>query len=255
MKNTVEVSSKSLIIVGNNFISNSLYNNYRRSGRLKVSLVIDISLIKNHPNYIIDCSFDKLKQDQSIIYCKLNNIEKILLLNHWERTDLPKTDLIIIQSIVYDVYGNDHMSFNRPGSGNYFENSINYCWLISESIRRIYEARVYNKLLVYIPYDENKIKYIHVDNLFDPINYMITTFKNSCIYSIYDDEKSVSSILYTIKNILDYNGTVVELNDNNIYTKYVKSLDFNFKKNYLDYEIKKIYNYLIMNNERFQVHK
>lgn len=253
MKNTVEKSSKSLIIVGNSFISESLYNSYKRNGKMKVLLLNDTSSFTFNPNYIIDCTFDKFKQDQIISYCDSNKIEKLLIINHWERNDLPKTNTIILQSIVYDIYGNEHMSFHRHGTGNKFIDNINYCTFITESIRRIHEAKVDNLPLVYIPYGEIKVKYIHVDNLYEPINYMLTTFKKDEIYSIYDNEKSTGYILSVIKTILDYSGDIIEENIDNIYTKYTKSLDFNFKKNYFDYEIKKIYNYLKINNSRFMI--
>lgn len=251
MKNTVETSSKSLVIIGSNFISETLYNSYKRNGKMRISLTNDINTIIFKPNYIIDSSFDKFKQDQIITFCNLNKIEKLLLINHWERTNLPETDTIILQSIVYDIYGNDHMSFHRSGSGNNFDESINYCTFISESIRRVLEAKMDSLPLVYIPYGETKVKYIHVDNLYEPVNYMLTTFKKNSNYSIYDDEKSTGYILSTIKNVLDYNGNIVEVSNDTLYTKYVKSLDFIFKKNYLDYEIKKIYNHLKTNNIRF----
>jgi len=253
MKNTLEVLTKSLVIIGSNFVSESLYNNYKRNGKMKVSLVNDIKSLTNKPNYIIDSTLDKYKQDQSIEHCNLNKIEKLLIINHWERTDLPKTDLVILQSIVYDVYGNNHMSFSRPGSGNEFDEDINYCTFISESIRRIHESKINCLPLVYIPYGENKIKYLHVDNLYEPTNYMLTNLKINSVYSIYDDEKSTGYILSIIKNILEYNGNIVEFHTESLYTKYVKSLDFNFKRNYFDYEIKKIYNYLKLNNDRFNI--
>lgn len=254
MKNTIEVSSKSLIIIGSSFISESLYSNYKRNGKIKVSLLNDINLITNKPDYIIDCTFDKNKQDVIFEYCNNNNIQKLLLLNHWERTDLPKSNCIILQSIIYDVYGNEHMSFNRKGFENNFDSDISYCNLISESIRRIHESKVSNLPHVYIPYNDNKIKFIHVDNLYDPINYMLISMNKNSVYSVYDDEKTIGYILSIIKNVIGYDGYIIELNSDVQYVKYVKSLDFNHKKNYLDYEIKRIYNYLKINNSRFSIY-
>lgn len=221
---------------------------------MKVSLIPDIDNILTKPNYIIDCTFGKNKQDQIIKFCDLNKTDKLLILNHWERTDLPKIETIILQSIVYDVYGNNHMSFNRPGCGNSFDDCISYCSFISESIRRIHDAKMDSLPIVYIPYGENKVKYVHVDNLYEPISYMISTFKVNSTYSVYDDNKSVGYILSIIKTILDYSGTIIEYDSEPLYTKYIKSLDFYFKKNYFDYEIKRIYNHLIRNNSRFTIY-
>jgi hypothetical protein len=94
------------------------------------------------------------------------------------------------------VYGNEHMSFNRPGSGNNVDDDINYCTLICESIRRVHDSKRDFLPLTYIPYGENIIKYIHIDNLYEPINYMIITLNRNSTYSIYDDEKNIYNIIY-----------------------------------------------------------
>lgn len=253
MKNTSQSSSESLIIIGDNFISNSLYISYKRIGRIKMSIEDDIINIVKIPTYIIDCTFDKKKQDQIIKYCEINKIKKLLILNHWERKDLPKIDTIIIQAIVYDVYGNEHMSFFRPGNGNIFEDDVSYCSFISEAIRRLYEAKIYGLPIVNIPYSESKVKIIYVDNLYEPINYMMTLFNKNSVYSIYDEEKTIGYLLDPIKETIDYNGSVNIVEGKRYYTQYVKSLDFNIKRNYYDYNIRKIYNYLINNNERFMI--
>ena len=160
MKNIVQVSTESLVIVGNNFISNTLYESYKRNGKFKISLTNDINTITHKPNYLIDCSLDKFKQNQSVTYCNTNNIKKLLIINHWERTDLPESNNIILQAIIYDVYGIEHMSFHRPGSGNNLDSDINYCTLIGEAIRRIHESKTEFIPITHIPYGENTIKYI-----------------------------------------------------------------------------------------------
>lgn len=251
MKNKTQVSTESLVIIGSNFISNSLYNNYKRNSIFKVTLLNDINLITHKPKYIIDCTLDKFKQDQIITYCNYNNIDKLLIINHWERTNLPESKTLILQAIVYDVYGSEHMSFHRPGSGNNTEESIKYCTLICEAIRRIHDSKSDFLPITYIPYGETIIKYIHVDNIYEPINYMLCTLDKKSTYSIYDDEKNIESLISSIKDILNYTGNVVVINENRSYTKYIKSLDFNLKKNKLPQEIKKIYNYLLYNNYRF----
>jgi len=253
MKNVTQISTESLVIIGSNFISDSLFTDYRRNGKFKVSLANDTNAITNKPDYIIDCSLDKFKQNQTITYSNINNIKKILIINHWERTDLPISNIPILQAIVYDVYGYEHMSFNRPGSGNNTDDDINYCTLISEAIRRIHESKDNFIPITYIPYGEDSIKYLHIDNLYEPINYMLVTLNKSCSFSIYDDDKSINMIVNIIKDIIGYTGRTVITKDKRLYTKYVKSLDFNFKKNSINYEIKKIYNYLLMNNIRFEL--
>lgn len=251
MKNIVQVSTDSLVIIGNNFIAETLYNSYKRNGIFKISLVNDVNAIIHKPKYLIECSLDKSKQNQTITFCNYNNIEKLLIINHWERTDLPESKTIILQAILYDVYGNEHMSFHRAGSGNNYDDDINYCTLICESFRRIYDAKYDFLPNTYIPYGENNIKYIHVDNIYEPINYMLLTLDKNSTYSIYDDEKNINVVVSTIKDVLEYTGDVIVIQEKRLYTKYIKSLDFNFKKNKLSYEIRKIYNYLSNNNYRF----
>lgn len=253
MKNVIRVSTESLVIVGNNFISDSLYKDYRRNGKMKVLSTNNLNSIKNKPNYIIDCSLDPFKQNQSVFYCNSNDIKKLLIINRWERTDFIKTDLIIIQAIIYDIYSNNHDCFNRQGFGNSFDEEIDYCNVICESIRRIHESKQNFIPITYIPYSENKIKYTHVNNLYEPINYMLLTMNKKSTYSVYDDEKGIYNILYSIKEVIGYNGEFIVLEDNPTYRKPIKSLDFNFKKSNLNTELKRIYNYLLNNNQRFKL--
>ena len=255
MKNTTTQITESLVIIGDNFISETLYNDYKRFGKVKVLLISDINSITNTPNYIIDCTLNKYKQEDTFKYCGDNNVHKLLLINHWEIKNIPKIDTIILQSIIYDVYGNNHVSFNRQDCGNTFDDGITYCTLISESIRRINDSKNNFIPITYIPYGEDKIKYVNVNNLFEPLNYMIMNIKNNCVFSIYDEEKSIGYILGVIKEVFNYTGDIIILNYEPMYTKYIKSLDYNFKKNYFDFEIKKIHKYLTTNNTRFMAQK
>lgn len=240
-----------LAIIGDNFISNSLYEYYRRYGKFKLKLYNNISSVKEKIDYIIDSSFNDRTQNMSLTFARVNKLEKILLLNHWERKNLPSMDTIILQAVVYDIYGIEHTSFHRPGAGNNYETDINYCTLISESIRRIHEANIGGVPNVYIPYGENKIKYSHVENIYDPINYMLTNIKKNSTYAIYDEEKYVSFIIDTIQKVLEYQGEIIITNNNSIYTQMVNSLEYKNKRHDFENNIRRIYKYLKYNNPRF----
>jgi len=246
-------SSKSLVIIGDNFIAQSLYADYKRYGKFKLNISKDISHVKYKVDYIIDCSFNERTQNLSLSFCRINNLEKILLINHWERKNLPDIKTVILQSVVYDVYGVDHNSFNRPGAGNNYESDISYCTLISESIRRMHEAKIGGIPVVYIPYGESKVKCSHIDNIYAPINYMLTTMNKNTVNAIYDEEKYVSAVLNSVQKIIEYQGRVVINNNNSIYTQRVDSLNFKTKKNSFDYMIRRIYGYLKNNNPRFDI--
>jgi len=219
MDNNINRASKSLVIIGDNFIAQTLYNDYKRYGKFKINISRNISNVKYKTDYIIDCSFNERTQNLSLSYCRVNNLEKILLINHWERKNLPNIKTIILQSVLYDVYGTEHNSFDRQGAGNNFESDINYCTLISESIRRIHEAKIGNIPIVYIPYGESKVKYIHIDNIYEPINYMLSTLNKNSVFAVYEEEKYVNSIINSIQKIIEYQGKVVIKNNNSIYTQ------------------------------------
>ena len=249
----VNRASKSLVIIGDNFIAQSLYTDYKRYGKFKLNIAQDISHIKYKVDYIIDCSFNERAQNLSLSFCRLNNVEKILLINHWERKNLPDINTIILQSVLYDVYGIDHNSFYRPGAGNNYETDINYCTLIAESIRRIHEAKIGGIPVVYIPYGESKVKIIHIEQIYEPINFMLTTLKKNSVYAVYSEEKYVSAILNSVQKIIEYRGIVVNNNNNSIYTQRIDSLKFNIKRYNFDQSIRRIYNYLRNNNPRFDI--
>jgi len=248
-------ATKSLVIVGDNFIAQSLYNDYKRYGKFKLNISKDITHSKNKVDYIIDCSFNERTQNMSLSYCRLNNLEKIMLINHWERKNLPSIDTIILQGILYDVYGTEHNSFYRQGAGNNYESEISYCTLIAETIRRMHEAKIGGIPVLYIPYGENKIKYSHIDNIYEPINHMLTTLKKNSVYGIYDEEKYTSAVLNTIQKVIEYQGRVVLRSNNSIYTQKVNTLEYKSRKNNLEYSLRRIYKYLCLNNIRFDIFK
>jgi len=253
MENTTDRATKSLVIIGDNFIAQSLYNDYKRYGKFKLNISRDITNVRYKVDYIIDCSFNERTQNLSLSFCRMNNIEKILLINHWERKNLPTIDTTILQSILYDVYGVDHNSFYRPGAGNNYETDINYCTLIAESIRRIHEAKIGGIPVVYIPYGETKVRIIHIEQIYEPINHMLTTLKKNSVYAVYSEEKYVSAILNSVQKIIEYQGTVIFNNNNSIYTRPVDTLKVHIKRYNFEQSIRRIYGYLKNNNPRFDI--
>lgn len=238
-----------LIIVGNNYISDYLYNEYKRNGFFKVINTDNINTTNNIPHYIIDCSFDNNTQYDTFKYCNKNNINKLLLINHW-CVKIPTMKTIVIQAIVYDIYGNEHYSFNRPSAENNYDEIIKYCSLISESIRRIHDSKINMLPITYIPYEEKEIKFLNIEKLYNPINYLFTFNKNS-VFSIYEDIKTIDNIVQNIKTVLDYNGNVYVECDESKITKKIPRLDYNYKQTNLSLDIKKIYHYLLNCNDRF----
>lgn len=251
--NNIQSSTKTLVIIGNNFIAQSLYEDYKRYGKIKINLTNSISSVNYKVDYIIDSTFNERMQKLTITHCKKNNVDKLLIINHWEKKNIPKIKTTILQAVIYDVYGINHNSFTRQGAGNNDETDINYCTLISESIRRIHESKIGGIPITYIPYGEKTIKLMSIENLYQPINYMISTLNKDSTYCIYDEEKHVGSIINIVKDIIDYKGEVIFHNTNSIYSHDVKNLDFNFKKYKFENNIRRIYRYLLENNPRFDV--
>ena len=253
-KGVVIHATKSMVIVGDNFIAQSLYNDYKRYGKFRISISKDITHVKTKIDYIIDCTFNERTQNLSLSYCRLNKLEKILLINHWERKNLPDIETPILQAVLYDVYGIDHNSFSRQGAGNNYDTDINYCTLIAETLRRVHEAKIGGLPLVYIPYGESKVKCSYIENIYEPINFMLTKLKETSVYAIYDEEKYVSAIINSVQKITEYQGRVILKNNNSIYTQKVKSLDFKSKKHHFEGNIRRIYKYLCLNNNRFSIY-
>lgn len=245
--------SKSIVFVGDNFINTYIYENFRRYSNVRPTISKSVDDIKHHYDFIMDCSFNQKSQDDSIKYSIDNKLSKVIIMNHWKR-DLKEVEgLSIIQTIVPDVYGSEHMSFYRPGSGNNYDTDINYCTLICESIRRIHESKSNMMPMTYIYYGESKIKYIYVENLYEPLNYVVNEIDSNCYFEIYDEEKSVSEVLHIIKDVLDYRGNIIFENTETIFSKPVKKLDYDHNYKSLRSMVKTIYEYLICDNERFKI--
>jgi hypothetical protein len=245
--------SKMVTIVGDNFISEHLYSSFKRYSKLKPYIINNISEIKHTTNYIIDCTFNENTQNKSLQYSVENDIDKILLLNHWKKNINEYKNIKVIQAIVPDVYGKEHRSFSRPGSGNNYDSIINYCTFIGESIRRIHEAKIGFIPNVYLTYGENSVKFLHIDNLYEPLQYIVNNINETSEYEIYDEKKSVYSVISTIKEVIGYGGQAIFENVRTIYNKPINKLPLKHRYNSFHYNIKYIYRHLIYNNERFMI--
>ena len=143
------------------------------------------------------------------------------------------------------------MSFYRPGFGNCDDSEINYCTLICEGIRRIHESKIGFIPITHISYGHDKLKFIFIENLYNPLEYILKEINITSEYEIYDDEKNSNYVLNVIRDIIEYRGTISFDNTHSIYNKPIKRLDFYQDNKSLYYYIRKIYNNLIRNNERF----
>jgi len=246
--------SKIIALIGDNFVVKHIYNSFKRYSKQQPFLLNTINELNGNFNYIIDCTFNKKHQDNTIKYIEKNIIEKVIIINHWKR-NLPVIDnTSIIQLILPDIYGDEHDSFSRSGSGNNFDDDVNYCTLICESIRRIHDNKIGFIPNTYINYGESKVKYIHVDNIYKPIQYVIDTIDNNIEFEIYDEEKNVTEVLYIIKDILDYNGNIIFNDTESNYNNSIKKLKFKYNYKSLHNNIKNIYNNLIRYNDRFKIY-
>ena len=245
--------SEAVVIIGDNFIVEHLYENFKRFSKMRIFKMRSVNEINIVTNYIIDCTFNEKSQHNILKYSTENNIKKVIILNHWKNVIDEIKDLVVVQAIIPDVYGEEHESFNRPGPGNSFDDSINYCSLICESIRRIHEAKVGFIPNLYINYDEEVIKYLYVENLYEPVQYIIDNIVESSEYEVYDEQKNIGVILDTIKNIIEYKGMIIFENTRTSFSKPIKKLPYKHSYKSFSNNIKNIYRYLLYNSQRFNI--
>ena len=243
--------SESLALIGDNFITEHLFNNFKRYSRLKVYLSNSIDTIEKNITYIIDSSFNEKSQNDTLKYSVKNGIKKVVIVNHWKKFINEFKNITIVQAIVPDIYGEEHTSFNRSGPGNNQESPISYCNLICESIRRIHEAKIGFIPNVYISYGEEIIKYLHVDNLYEPIQHILDNINDTSEYEIYDEYRNVGTVLETIKETIEYRGYIEFVNNRSSYSKSIKRLPYEYSYKSLSSNIRNIYKHLLYNNERF----
>ena len=245
-----------VIIIGDNFVSEQLQTDFKRYSKFKSKKFNSVNAINNdnlNIVCIIDCSFNNKVQDDSIDYVVNKNINRLIILNHWKRFIDDYKDVVIIQAIIPDIYSENHPSFDRQGPGNNFENDINYCSLIAETIRRLHESKIGFIPNTYIKYSEDTIKYLHVSNLYKSIDYTIKNIKTTSEYELYDEYKSIGLVLNKIKEVVGYTGNLVLEKTDSRNNKPIKRLPFKYNYNSLDYNIRFIYRYLSHNNERFLI--
>lgn len=240
--------SKRLTIVGDNYISKNIYHNVKRYGKYIPNIITDISFLRKKSDYIIDTTFNNRLQKLSITYAKKNNIDKLIILNHWKINDIDEPN--ITQLIVYDIISSEHHSFNREGYGNEEEPEIQYSNFIAETMRRIHEYKIGAVPNIYLHYGERELRYSNIDNLYKPILNLLN--KNESVISYYDGIRTVEQISSIIKDIVDYYGTVTIFNNHRYYTHKHKRIDLNINDK-LYYHLRKIYAYLRTNNPRFYI--
>ena len=240
-----------IVLIGENFIVDHLYNNFKRFSKLKTYEIDSINKIEKNVNYIIDCSFNEKSQNNVLKYAVENNIKKVVILNHWKKFINEFKDLVIVQAIVPDVYGEEHMSFSRPGSGNNYDSPISYCSLICESIRRVHEAKCGFIPNLYINYGEELVKFLYVENLYEPIQYIVDNIHETSEYEIFDEQKNAGTILNIIKEVIEFKGDIIFENTKTSYNKPIKKLPYQHNYKSFTNNIRNIYRYLIYNHERF----
>jgi len=245
--------SEVVIIIGENFIAEHLFDNFKRYSKLRTHKINSINEIKEKTNYLIDCTFNEKSQNNLLKYAVENNIKKIVILNHWKKFINEFKDLTIVQAIVPDVYGEEHISFTRPGSGNNYDSPISYCSLICEGIRRVHEAKAGFIPNLYISYGEETVKYLYVENLYQPIQYIMDNIHITSEYEIYDEYKNVGVILDMIKTMVEYKGQIIVENTKTVYNKPIKKLPFQHNYKPFISTTRSIYKHLIFNNERFMI--
>ena len=238
-------------LIGNNFVTECLYNNFKRYSKLKPYKFNSIKDAEKTIHYIIDCSFNEQSHNDVLKYSIDKNIIKVVILNHWKKFINDFKNLIIVQAIVPDVYGIDHPSFSRPGSGNNYDNPISYCSFIPECIRRMHEAKAGYIPNLYINYGEDIIKHLYVENLYNPIQYILDNINETSEYEIFDEYKQAGIILDKIKEVIEYRGEITFQNTGTVYNKPVKRLPYRYNYKPISQNIKEIYKHLIYNNERF----
>lgn len=243
--------SKSIALIGDNFISQKINANFKRFSKLKTNAYNSVDEIIHYCDYIVDCTLDLKKQDALLSYAIKNNISKIILLTKKLRTIKNIDGLIIIQLITCDIYGEDHESFYREGVGNSDENVIEEKTLICEAIRRIHESKINCIPITYISYPSDNIKYMYVDNIYRSIEYASNMLNTNSYYEIADESKSVGCILGVIKEVIDYNGQVIHIDTNRGSKRTYRLLDDKHYTKPLEYNLRKIYKYISYTNDRF----
>jgi hypothetical protein len=148
----------------------------------------------------------------------------------------------------------DHPVFLKEGNGNCYDPEINQGNLISETIRKVHESKVLKIPITYILYGSENVKYIHVENIYKPVQHAINEINESKTFEIYDEEKSTGCVLNLIKEVIDYDGEVILENTCSIHNKPIQKLKIKYNYDPFINNIRRIYNYLLVNNDRFIVY-
>lgn len=253
MKNPLSGQAPKLIIIGDNFIASNLFNNFKRFSYFRASYYKTVSELKHGYDVYLDVSFNEKSQVEVIDEAIKNNAGKVLILNHW-KVNFNYNQIPIIQIILPDVYSMDHPAFNKQGNGNCDDPEISYGNLISEAIRKIHESKVQKVPLTYFLYGSENIKYIFIENIYQPVQYAINEINKSKFLEIYDEERNTGIVLNEIKEIIDYDGEIILENTESIYNKPIEKLKVKYKCDSFTYNLKRIYNFLLISNERFIVY-
>jgi len=243
--------SKSIALIGDNHILGRTNANFKRFSNFKTNTYTTIEKLIYQCDYILDCTFNNESQDRALAHADKYDIEKIILLTNKSRNIKKYDKLVVIQLIVTDIYGEEHISFDREGAGNAEDCEIGQNSLICEAIRRIHESKLNCVPITYIPYPEDNIKFMYVDNIYRSVEYAFKALSTNSYYEIVDEEKSIGQVLGTIKDVLDYSGQIIHNHTEQSSKPTYRVLDDKHYAKTLDYNIRKIYKFITYTNERF----
>jgi hypothetical protein len=99
-----------------------------------------------------------------------------------------------------------------------------------------------------LAYGESDVRYSNVENLHKPILKLLDD--NKKIVSYYDNKKSIEQITFILKDIIDYTGNIVIMNNHEYYTNYIERINIECNDRFYN-NIRWMYEYLKINNQRF----
>jgi len=84
-KYKVPTPSEVIVLIGENFIVEHLFHNFKRFSKMKIYSIDSINKIEKNVNYIIDCSFNEKSQNDVLKYSVENKIKKVIILSNYTR--------------------------------------------------------------------------------------------------------------------------------------------------------------------------
>ena len=242
------------IINSNSFIGKSILTRLEQNEHENIIIADELDLtnekeIENYlkiykPDIIYMCFNNKFLQEKFI---KILNNFKLKQIYRFTNEQLNiKSQNTLISYYTDNIFGLEDNFDLQNKDGNIIDNNLKDKHIITDLLRRIYEAKILKIPILYLNYKHTFIHYIHIDDLINHIFKTALKQQISIEYKILE-KSTIPNVISIINKIVEFDGKVLFNYGSNDYEEYFNE----YYNNNLNCKLTYLFKNLKNNNKYF----